>query len=96
MTDLSDAREGLEAVGANVEAVQVDLATEAWIAETEDDDLMADDQDSLARVVQAEGVQGASKPQDDVAPALAPGRPMVEFSQEATRFGLIRKELRHA
>lgn len=30
--DLSDAREGLEAVGANVEAVQIDLATEAGIA----------------------------------------------------------------
>jgi hypothetical protein len=66
------------------------------IAQTKDDDLMADDKHPLAAVMQAQGVERSPEPKDDVAPALAAGGPVVEFPEQCARFGLLGKPLPNA
>ena len=59
------------------------------IAQAEHDDLVADDQHAAAAVVQGDRVERAAQAQDDVAPALAAGRPVVELAEEAAELGLV-------
>src|SRR5690348_3538971 len=54
---------------------------------------MSYDHEAAARVVQAHGVERAPQPQDDIAPALAARRAMIELAEETTKFGLLRVQL---
>jgi hypothetical protein len=50
---------------------------------------VADDQHAAVGMMQADRVERAPQPKDDVGPALAAGRAMVEFAEQAALLGLI-------
>src|SRR3978361_1366850 len=54
---------------------------------------MTNDQDALAAVMQADGVEDASQPQDHVAPALSCRRPEIELAQQSAGGCVLRKTL---
>src|SRR5439155_534387 len=55
--------------------------------------LMRDDEDAPSLVMQGDRVEGAAEPEDDVAPALAAGRPVIEFAEIGAQGGLFGMQL---
>jgi hypothetical protein len=50
------------------------------IAQAQNDNLMPDDQHAAAAMVERDRIEGTSQAQEDVAPALAAGWPIVELA----------------
>ncbi len=63
------------------------------IAEAENDDLMADHQDPSITIMKVDGIEHRSKPKDDIGPALAAGRPVIEFAKAPAVRGFVGKSL---
>src|SRR5688500_12766647 len=59
------------------------------ISHAEDDDRVADEQHPLAAVLARDHLDRAAKTEDDVAPALAAGGPMVKFAEQLAKPGLV-------
>src|SRR4051812_24114935 len=57
---------------------------------------MADDEHALAAVLTRDHFHRAPQPENHVAPALAPGRTMIEFSKKTPEFCLLRMALADA
>ena len=53
------------------------------VAEAQHDDLVADDQHAPVAIMEVDRVEHRPQPQDDVGPALAAGRAVVEFAEPA-------------
>src|SRR5689334_3244483 len=66
------------------------------ITKAVDGDLVGEDEYALAAVVAREGVNHTAEAQDDVAPAFAPWRPVIELAERRARFSQIRIFLLYA
>jgi hypothetical protein len=60
-----------------------------YVAHAKDYDCMTDNQDSIGRILAGNHLGDAAQAEDDIAPALTTGWPMVEFAEQAAEFGLI-------
>src|SRR3569833_1082336 len=63
------------------------------VSETQHNALVRNNQHAAAGVVQTQRVQRTAQAQNDIAPTLAAGRPMVELSHVAANLRLLRIEL---
>ena len=63
------------------------------IAQAQHHDLMTHDQDAAAAMVQGDRVERTPEAQDDVTPALAARRAVIELAKELAELGLIGMEL---
>ena len=57
---------------------------------------MPDQQDTLAAKLAGDHVNTRTKPENDVAPAFAAGRTVVELAQQAAKLGLLRVQSGYA
>jgi len=66
------------------------------IAEAKHDDGVTDDEHTLPTVFARDHFHGAAKAQDDVAPALAARRPVIELAEQEAEIRLLGMELSNA
>src|SRR5690554_6750866 len=57
---------------------------------------MRHDQHAPLAIMQRDGIQQRAQPQDDVTPALAARRSVVEFAQQLAKLGLLRFDVADA
>src|SRR5690348_1488595 len=60
------------------------------VAHAQNHHSMADDQNSLAAVFTRQHFGSAAQAEDDIAPALAARRPVIEFAEQSAEFSLVR------
>ena len=61
------------------------------VAEAQDHHLVADDQHAPVAIMEVDGVEHRPQPQDHVGPALAAGRPVIEFAEPLAVRGFLRE-----